>query len=253
MKVSELIQKERALLKDKSPKEKLRHIWLYYKWHMGAVFLAVCYIISTVGSNAESHHVVLNSTFLNTTAYSSDALDFEQDFMARCQLDSHEQLVIFDTSLHYDPDPDPEDGTTAYETLQLLITRAHTGDMDVLVTDSAPVNLLIYGEFFIDLSQALTKEQLDAYRPYFLYMDNAFLQQITSADLSTLDPDMVITYPDPTRPELMQEPIPVLIDISGSDKIKNLYPNVADRLTLGFVTNSQHPEMAQLFLDYLMK
>ena len=253
MKASELIQKDRDLLKGKPLKAKLKHIWLYYKWYLVSFLLVICYIISLVDTNIESNHIVLTGTFLNTTAYSSDALTFEKDFMSRSQLNPNEQLVVFDTTLHYDSEPDPEDSISSYENLQLMVARAHSGDMDLLVTDSEPVNLLMYNEFFMDLSQALTAEQFDTYKPYFLYMDNAFLQEILSTDLSTVDPNMILAYPDPTKPELMEEPIPVLIDISSSNEIATLYPEVNDRLTLGFVTTCQHLEVAQLFLDYLMK
>lgn len=253
MKASELLQKEREILRGKPLKEKLKHIWEYYKWFMLAAFLGICFICSLIDSNIENSNITLSGIFLNTTAYSSEVIEFEQDFMSSCQLDPEKQLVVFDTSLYYDSNPDPADSTTSYETLQTLITRAHSSDVDVLVTNSDPVNLLMYNEFFMDLSQALTAEQFDTYKPYFLYVDNVFLQKIVSADLSTLDPDMVLTYPDPTKPEQMEEPIPVLIDISTSDEIQKLYSGINDQLVFGFISNCQHTETARKFLDYLMK
>lgn len=253
MKISELLQKDKEALCGKPLKEKLIHIWEYYKWYLLAVFLGICFIFSLISSNIENNNIVLNGAFLNTTAYASEAIAFEQDFMSSCQLDPEKQLVVFDTSLYYRSDPDPADGTAYYETLETLIVRAHSSDIDVLVTDSDPVNILIYNEFFMDLSQVLTAEQFEAYQPYFLYIDNAFLQRILSADLSSLNPDIVLRYPDATKPELMEEPIPVLIDISTSDKIQKLYSGTNNHLVFGFISNCRHPETAGQFLDYLMK
>lgn len=253
MKFPELLRLDKEMLKKMTTKERLKHIWEYYKWHLGAICLVIIYIVSIIGSNIDNNSIILNAAFLNTTAYSSDSLLFERDFMNNCQLDPREQTVVFNTSLRYTSSPSAEDATSFYETLQLILARAHTGDLDAIVTTDDPINILIYNEFFMDLSQALSQEQMQAYEPYFLYIDKAFLRYITSIDMSTVDPDMVIAYPDPTKPELMEEPVPILIDISHSTEIARLYPEYKGQLAFGFIITSPHLEASNMLLDYLMK
>ena len=245
MKFSQLIQKDRELLKGKSPKEKLKHIWLYYKWHMGAVLLLVIYVASTIYSNVAASNCVLSGVFLNTTAPPYAVLSHGEEFLSACSYAPSSE-VYFDT-MHYSSDPDSEDAVSVYETFQLLIAKAHAGDLDFLVTGSSTQNQLIYNEFFLDLNKILTAEQIQAYKGQFLYMDIAFLAQL--GDISA----NLVSYPDPTKPELMAEPIPVLIEIRDSKAVSALYGDSTDHYVLGFVVGGQHPEAARNYLDYLMK
>ena len=245
MKFSPLIQKDRELLKGKSPKEKLKHIWLYYKWHMGAVLLLVIYVASTIYSNVAASNCVLSGVFLNTTAPPYAVLSHGEEFLSACSYVPSSE-VYFDT-MHYSSDPDAEDAVSVYETFQLLIAKAHAGDLDILVTGRSALNQLIYNEFFLDLNQFLTPEQIQAYKGQFLYMDKAFLAQL--GDLSAAP----AAYPNPTKPELMVEPVPVLVDIRGSEVISTLYGDSTGLYALGFVVGGRHPEAARNYLDYLMK
>ena len=138
-----------------------------------------------------------------------------------------------------------------YETFQMLIAKAHAGDLDFLVTGSDAVNQLIYNEFFLDLSAFLSAEQLSAYQDKVLYMDRAFLESIRQLDASTTL-DTPIAYPDPTDPTSMEDPVPVLIDIRDAHWISTLYPGDTGLYAFGLVTNGQHTQTAVAFLDFLL-
>lgn len=245
MKFSQLIQKDRELLKGKSPKEKAKHIWLYYKWHLGAVLLLIIYVASTIYSNVSADDCILSGVFLNTTAPSYTVLSHGEEFLTAGPYATGSE-VHFDT-MYYSTSPDAEDAASVYETFQLLIAKAHAGELDILVTGSDTRNQLIYNEFFVDLNQVLTSEQIQAYEGRFLYMDKAFLAQL--GDLSTTP----VSYPDPTKPELMAEPIPVLVSLDGSTAIDALYCDSIDLYCLGFIVGIQHPEAARDYLDFLIK
>ena len=87
--------------------------------------------------------------------------------------------------------------------------------LDFVVCDITSMENLAYSEFFVDLSTVLTKEQLDAYAPYLLYMDMAFLEDLKEI-VESENYDVEIEVPDSTKPETMEKPIPVFINISGS-------------------------------------
>lgn len=244
MKFSQLIQKDRELLEGKPLKEKLKHIWFYYKWHFGALLLVIIYVVSIIHSNISATNCILSGVFLNTTTPSHAILSHGEEFLAANTYASSSE-VYFDT-MHYSSDPDAEDAVSVYETFQSLIAKAHAGELDFLVTGSGALNQLIYNEFFLDLNQILTAEQSQAYKGQFLYMDKAFLAQL--GDLSAVP----VSYPDPTKPELMAEPVPVLVDIRGSKAVSALYGDSTDLYALGFVVGGQHPEIARNYLDYLM-
>ena len=245
MKFSQLIRKDRELLKGKSPTEKLKHIWLYYKWYLGAALLLVIYVSSTIYSNVAAANCILNGVFLNTTAPSYSVLSHGEEFLAAGSYTPGSE-VYFDT-MHYSTDPDAEDAASVYETFQLLLAKAHAGELDLLVTGSGTLNQLIYNEFFLDLNQILTTEQIQTYDGLFLYMDKAFLSQLGDPGAAPA------SYPDPTKPELMTEPVPVLVDIRNSKAVSALYTDSTDLYALGFVVGGQHPEVARHYLDYLME
>lgn len=245
MKLSDLIEKDRNIMQGKPLKEKLLHLWTYYKWYFGAFLLVVIYIVSLIISNLAPGNI-LNGIFLNTTGSLYAASQVGEDFLNATNRTG--QQVYFD-SMYTSSHPDAEDAASVYESFQLLIAKTHTGELDFLVTGSDTVNSLMYNEFFVDLRQVLSPEQAERYAPYYLYMDMAFLKTLQDAGTAS----DLMSYPDPARPELMQEPVPVLIDLQTSPKVKEaLYPKTTGICAFGFVVNGQHWDLSAAFLDYLM-
>jgi hypothetical protein len=63
-----------------------------------------------------------------------------------------------------------------------------------------------------------------------------------------------IQYPDPLKPELMEDPIPVGIDITDRKTFIEAYfwtDDNAIKVYLGFVPNSLRMELNHKLLDYL--
>lgn len=246
MKPSEIFTKDREVLKGLPLKEKAKHIWHYYKWYMGALLLVIIYIASTIASTISTSNSILNGIFLNVTGSAYALEDLSDAFLG----DAEDKTVLIDT-LYYSTNPSAEDTTSMYETFQMLMAKAHAGDLDFLVTGSDTLNLLIYNEFYQDLSVHLSPEQLSAYQDKLLYMDRAFLESIHQLDAST-NLDTPIQYPDPVDPASMEDPIPVLIDIRDSQWVATLYPENDDLYAFGIVTNGQHTETALAFLEFFL-
>ena len=250
MNPSELFKKDRAILKDLPLKEKVKHIWHYYKWYFGALLLVIVYIASTIASYISTSNCVLNGIFLNSTADASTFNEMSDTFLATAEQTKEDATVFVDT-LSFSANPSAEDATSMYETFQTLLAKAHAGDLDFLVTGSDSINQLIYNEFFLDLSSLLDPEQLSAYQDKLLYMDRSFLEHIQNLDASSAL-DTPIAYPDPTDPASMKDPVPVLVDIRTSRWFSDLYPGVNDLYAYGLVTNGTNTQTAISFLEYLM-
>ena len=250
MNPSELFKKDRAVLKDLPLKEKFKHIWHYYKWYFGALLLVVIYISSTISSYISTSNCVLNGFFLNSGGDVSALNELSDTFLATTEQTPEDATVFIDT-LSFSSDPTAEDATSMYETFQMLLAKAHAGDLDFLVTGRNTINQLIYNEFFLDLSSLLDSEQLSAYQDKFLYMDRSFLEDIRNLDASSAL-DTPIAYPDPTDPASMKDPVPVLIDIRTSRWFSDLYPGINDLYAFGLVSNGTNTQTAISFLEYLM-
>ena len=242
---NELFQKDRKTMRNMTPKEKIGHIWHYYKWYFVALLLVILYIGSTICAYTTDSKLLLNGIFLNVTDVGA-----LHDIPGEFRPEDGEDTVYIDT-LYFVSSPDAADASEVYETFQTLIAKAHAGDLDFIVADDETVNQLIYNEFFLDLTAFLTPEQLASCGGKLLYMDRAFLERISQLDAST-DLSVPIMYPDPTDPESMEDPVPVLIDIRDSDLICALYPLDTGLHAFGLVTNGQHHDTALEFLDFLM-
>ena len=243
---SEIIQKDKELLKGLPLRAKAVHLWHYYKWYTLALLMVVLYIISTIIAYIDTSNCILNGYFLNVTGSPYSLAELSENYLPA---DSDETVYI-DTML-FTSDPSAENASSIYENFQNLIAKAHAGDLDFVVVDDEAINQLIYSEFFPDLTTFLTQEQLSVYAGRLLYMDREFLENIRNLDAST-DLTTPIWYPDPADPESMGDPIPVLIDIRDSRWMAELYPDDTELHAFGLVTNGQHHDTALDFLDFLL-
>ena len=125
------------------------------------------------------------------------------------------------------------------------------GDADFIVANDFVLTEFAYNEYFFDLSEILTHEQMKIYQPYFLYYDKSVLDEINNIDY-TAKTMPIISLPNPSRPDLMEEPIPVMIDITSSEKISVLYPNSNESYAMGFIANGKNNKKALNFLKYLL-
>ena len=59
-------------------------------------------------------------------------------------------------------------------------------------------------------------------------------------------------YPDPTKPEDMEQPVPVALLLPQENGFRQLnYGSLKTPIALGFVVNSGHTQNALAFLDYI--
>ena len=98
----------------------------------------------------------------------------------------------------------------------------------------------------------MSEEQFKAYEPNLLYYDKAVLEELSNIDY-TAEVIPEITLPDPSKPELVEEPVPVLPDVSSSEKISARYLVSREAYAFAFVANGVHEEKTIEFLEYLMK
>ena len=128
---------------------------------------------------------------------------------------------------------------------------AKAGELDFITGDLGAMLGLAYQDYFGDLSEVLSREQYEAYAPFFLYIDRAVLEQMNGATGESGEAPPEI--PDCRKPETMERPVPVLIDMSGSGALRGVYGDYAETLAFGLVVNAPHPENTLKYIDYLMR
>ena len=239
----------KKVFKTGTTKEKAEYIWEYYKRHILAVVFVLYFIGSMIYNNVTAKDCVLQGMFLNTLAESETVLEMEQDFIEAYPIDTSSEEIILDASMYYSDDNDAM--KTSYQTIQVLAARVAAGEIDFMAADIAALYDFAYDQFFAELPEILSEEQLKDYEPYLLYYDKAVSEKLSNIDY-TAEAIPEIVLPDPSKPELMEEPVPVMIDISSSEKISALYPISVENYAFAFVANGMHKEKAVELLEYFM-
>lgn len=231
-------------------KEKIRLLYGQNKGYLyaaaAAVILAACLLIA--GLTAKE--TVLTGVLLGLPEETPEEMpqSLASGFLDSLELDPSVAKVRLVTDLPFSAEVSGNslvDNFTAIDTLTEYISD---GLVDFLMGDTASMETLAYSDFFEDLRQILTPEQLEALEGRIRYMDLGVVRQLEEMAESKTYPEN-FTLPDPAKPELMEEPVPVFIDVSRSSCLKDLYPEDA---LLAVAQNSSHLGTVRAFVDYLM-
>lgn len=245
MAVMDEFKEEREKIKDQPFKKKLAYFWCYYKWFVIIGVLLVVAVVSTVygiltRTTSALYGVVVNSMTLGD----EDAL--MQDFTDYAGLDTNKYHAEINASLIIGSEVDE----TTLNSSQFIMVYMAAQDLDFAVMEPDTFARFTYNDIYLDLRQCFSEEELDAMSDKLYYMDKAVLDKInemTAAEESTEN----VVLPDPFSPELMEEPIPVGINISGCSKLMDVYYYEGGTAYLGITTNSPHVDMVKTFLAYL--
>ncbi len=249
MAVMDEFKEEREALKNAGFKKKVSYFFYYYKWHVIAVVLiaagifSVAYEMLTSKENA-FYAVMLNASELETAA------DFNQGFYEYAGLDLEEYDAYFDTSIRITTDSDIIDDVTMTSTQKLAVYLA-AAELDVMVTDSGSIRQYANSSVFYDLREILSEEQIAAYEPYFYYVDMAIVREIEAAQ-NNLDDTYEPDYPDPAKPEEMEEPVPVAIYVDNAALLESYYFR-GEGVVVSVYANTTHLDTAVRFIDYLFE
>lgn len=247
MPVMDEFKKEREAMKNGTPKQKLAYFWDYYKWHViiGVIVLATA--VSFIYQAATRKSIALYAMLLNATEYNfmEDSSGNTSAFAEYAGIDESKYDIMYDTSVQLGSVDD-------YTSAQKLMVYIAAAELDVIVSDSDTLTKYAYQENFHDLRQLLTEEQLAAYQDSFYYIDGAVAEEISDASEAG-NYDFVPDYADPHRPEDMKDPIPVGIFLPENSPFLTNYYFRGDEVTVGVLVNTERPEQALAFVDFLMQ
>jgi len=245
MAVMDEFKEEREALKNGTFKEKISYFWDYYKWYViGAIILIVaiasfCYEMLTKKDTA------FTAVMLNTSELELE-LQAPQAFADYVGIDTEEYTVEFDTSFRIiEESPDELTVTNT----QKLFAYVSAQQVDVMITDDSSFRKYANSDNFYDLREILTAEQLAKYEPYFYYVDWTVVNQINEASMN-LNSTYVPDYPDPTKPEEMEQPVPVGIYFENTELMEEYYFR-GENTVIGVYLNTPHLDLALQCIDFL--
>lgn len=252
MAVMDEFRKEREAIRNESFRKKAGYFWQYYKWNTILILGIIICIGSIIYTHVTEPKIELNGIFLNATSSGIEERtdNLLDNFLNEKELNLSKDNFLFDTSLVFLSTGKTEAITSNYSTFQVLQTQSASGKLDFIIGDAIGMTTLSYRDYFADLRTILTEEQLLKYEPYMCYMDLAFMEEM-KASLAYYDESVILEYPDCKNPAAMKNPVPVLIDVSASKEITNVYNFPIDTPVFGIVCTT-HLDMTLKFMDFLL-
>lgn len=201
-------------------KQKTEYIWEYYKVHIIVICFFAFLIFSYLYSVITEKQILLNGIFLNTVTY--DAVEeLKEEYIKENSINTKKYDIAFEAGWNYSLEAVGESALNNSHTSQIIAVRTVAGDLDFVIGNSSVMESFSYGEYFCDLREVLSEEEIERFYPYFLYVDN------------------------------MAETVPVLINISDSEEIKKIYPGAKESIAVGIVAGSQNKENIIKLLNLL--
>ena len=129
--------------------------------------IVVIALISYIVNIVTRPDIILNGVMLNVYNMESESspADLLPDFYKEQKIDSKEEEINLNSSLHYSVD----NLNTNYQTMQVLMAWLSADQLDFVTGDATSLTDLAYKDYFTDLRDYFTEDELAKYEPYFLY------------------------------------------------------------------------------------
>ena len=244
-------KEEREAIKNGPFKVRMAYFWDYYKWYVIGGACLVVFLVYTIFQIATKKDIALNGIMLNISSMEASALMKEQGklFADENEINLDKYALSFNTSMQYDEKNINAMGNM--ETLQAIMTWGAAGGIDFMAGDVDALIDLAYKGYIEDFREVWPKEQLAPFEGKILYIDLAIIENRENAYLNNEQVEE-LKIPDATKPELMEKPVPVFVDVSDSSVMKEAYIGVKDRLVLGVAINAKNLDNIYAFLEYIL-
>lgn len=208
-----------------TPREKLDHLWTYYKWVL--VVLAVIVVITCVvitGYKNVHTELMFSGVIINTNV-SLDGQEFlNTEFFALLDGDPKHQKSYL-VNLFYE-DPNTTDQVEyAYQALQKIQASLSVRELDYMIGDLVGVRTCMNLDALMDLTQVLTLEELQPY----------------------IDANAVLYL----EYERTGEKIPVALKLNDHPLAASGYMEITQDTYLAFFANTPRLDTCRTFWEYI--
>lgn len=265
--IEEIREQQKKAFATMTPKEKLAYFWDYYKIHTIAAIIVIAFVIAFINSYRSNRPIAFYAVLLNANTAEDNAATagtWNEGFMGYAGIDPETYQVNIDTSIIISAD-----GGDQYEVAnrQKMAAMMHAGDIHAIVADTETFEGYARLEYFYDLADIFTEEELAPYADLLYYTDGAAFDEETGDTLEEMEAaqeavyNKVINHGDPSS---MEKPIAVGVRIpqtgnklgdsgyydyiSENDYTFQGYPS---EIVMGIPLSVENPRIALQFLNYL--
>lgn len=181
------LKKLKTDLPGMSHKEKLVHIWTYYKWLI-PVFLIIVMLVSIVISSVTNLNTVKMMAGISVNVNLSDEAEtyLREDYREVLGLTSKKQKVVF-TETNIENLVTAPDYMDSYYSLMSLLAMCSNKEVDYLILDEEGVRVLMVQGAFRNLTEVYTEEELDALGDLVVYKEDKETKELVPIALNITD------------------------------------------------------------------
>lgn len=234
-----VIQQLKAL-KGKPLKDKLKHIFTYYKLPIIAIVLVLMIVFSLATQLASAKDTMLHVYCLDSFVAQEKEETILLEISQAVGIDQEKEQI--EITAKQNPQGELYEG-------EALAAQIMGGMIDVLALPEDISLQWLYQDVFADLSEILTADQLRAYEDMLLYVDGAVLEKMDHLSQQ----ENPLQFPDPTKPEEMEDPIPVAVRVLDGSEFADVFFSNQQSIVIGIVANAPNPENAVFFVDYVVE
>lgn len=250
MAVMDEFREVRENLKNASLKTKIEYFVDYYKWHVIIVVIVIAAISSYVYSLVTRKDIAFNATFINTMTLTEDeGTAYMNDFAEVAGIDTNEYEVRLDPSMAINFEEAYSE--TTYANVQKVSVYIAAGEIDALATSSDIFAYYAHLECLEDFRNVFTEEQMEILKPYLYYVDAKVIERKNEAAQNNEMAE--IPYPDPRKPEEMEDPIPIGLFLdTATEEFNSNFLFTSKTGMLGIACTTKRPEATISFIEYIL-
>ena len=242
MTIREAIKEQRKSIKNRSLKERFSFFWEYYALKTFALLALVIVVVAFIISMATKKEFALTAMFFGAEA-TQEADSYLSDFAKAAAIDQKKyELTV---QLGPDVQMDQQVSTEIYQSMETFVAMVAAGSMDCFAAREDHFLYYAYMDYAMDLRTVLSGEELQRLAPYLYYVDAALIRRQEEAFGGYTDAYM--QRPDPTKPEEMEDPVPVAISVAATTQAFQSSYRFPDTTLLGLCASSEQKENALAF------
>lgn len=229
-------------LQDKPFSAKLKYIFTYYWAAILACVCVILFLVSWIGSALLQKDLALSGYLVNGTTRQDYSDSLAQEFMEYQQIDAAKCEIYLSADKYYTFN---DSSTSSLYTLEAMVAQIAAKQLDFIITDMETYPS--FSAYYADLRQICTAEQLEEYRQYLVYVEQAELDALTSGEADTIS--LPQYYTDATE---LEDPLPVGIRIPENSHLFDAYMFNEGDVVFGITHTAVNISNALAFLEFIM-
>lgn len=185
----------KADLKQMTFKEKLDHLWTYYKGYVLGAVVVVILISMVVSAYSNASKKIRVSGMLANVSMTQEGYNYlTKDYFKKLGLEEGKELVELQ-SADFTSLADPTSGEDNYYASQKLILQVASGDMDYAIVDELALDFYVHQDVFSDLRDVFPEDMMEelAEKDMIFYMLS--VPDDTDLDNLEIDPETADRIP----------------------------------------------------------